>query len=86
MLLGTPIVASDVGGVSSLIEHKKNGFLYQADATYMLAYYITQLFDYNEKAMQLSKTSVQRARIIYQPQEITKQLLDVYNDMSNVDG
>ena len=82
MLLGTPIVASDVGGVSSLIEHGKTGFLYQADAPYMLAYYIEKLFDNSKLANQMSDYEIQDAHIKYQPQEILKQAMSVYNDMN----
>ncbi|MEI6520976.1 MAG: glycosyltransferase, partial [bacterium] len=38
-LLGVPCVASYVGGVIDRIEHGIDGYLYQHDAPYMLAYY-----------------------------------------------
>ena len=37
MLLGCPVVSSNVGGVSDLLYHGKEGFLYQTSAPYMLA-------------------------------------------------
>lgn len=82
MLLGTPIVASDVGGVSSLIEHGKNGFLYQADAPYMLAYYIKLLFGNLKLANQISNLGIRYAHIKYQPQKIMKQVVSVYDEMN----
>ena len=43
-----PIVSSNVGGVSDMLTHGKDGYLYQADAPYLLAYYIGQFFDDQE--------------------------------------
>lgn len=43
MMLGIPIVASYVGGVPDLIKHKETGYLYQWNASYMLAYYLKEL-------------------------------------------
>ena len=40
MLLGVPCVSSDVGGVKNLMKHEEEGYVYQTDAPYMLAYYI----------------------------------------------
>jgi len=45
LALGMPIVASDVGGTKDYITHQVNGFLYQADAPYMLAFYISKCFN-----------------------------------------
>jgi glycosyltransferase involved in cell wall biosynthesis len=36
MILGVPCVSSDVGGVSDMIKHREEGFVYQTDAPYML--------------------------------------------------
>ena len=40
MLLGVPCVSSDVGGVKNLVKHEEEGYVYQTDAPYMLAYYV----------------------------------------------
>lgn len=50
MLLGVPCISSRVGGVHNLMEHGKEGYVYPADETYMLAYYICNLFENHEKA------------------------------------
>lgn len=44
MILGMPVVSSDVGGVKNLLEHGKEGLIYQYDAPYMLAFYIGAIF------------------------------------------
>ena len=45
MCLGVPCVASGVGGVSDMIKHDLEGFVYQVDAPYMLAYYVKKIFE-----------------------------------------
>lgn len=57
MILGVPCVASDVGGVSDLIVNRVEGFVYQADAPYMLAYYIGEVFRNDELALNFSRNA-----------------------------
>lgn len=81
MLLGIPIVSSFVGGNSSLIEHGVNGFLYQADAPYMLAYYICKIFGNKEMAIRLGSNAALRAKVRYNRETIVKDIINTYNDM-----
>ena len=48
VLVGCPVVASYVGGTDSFLSVGKNGYLYQHDAEYMLAYYIQKIFAQRE--------------------------------------
>lgn len=84
MLLGVPIVASAVGGVSSLIRHAENGMLYQADAFYMAAYYIKEIFDNDEQAMMLSAKERNYADGLYDRGKILDQVIGVYRDMEKM--
>lgn len=45
MFIGTPVIASNVGGISSLVDHGKTGFLYQRDFDYMLEGYLRMAFE-----------------------------------------
>lgn len=83
MLLGVPIVSSYVGGVGSLIEHEKNGFLYQADAPYMAAYYIGKLFEDGELGEKMSTAEREKAEKLYDREEIMRQLMGVYGEMAD---
>lgn len=57
MILGVPTISSDVGGVKNMLEHNKDGYIYQSDAPYMLAYYIQKLFEHDEIALTFSKNA-----------------------------
>lgn len=79
MLLGCPVVSSDVGGVKNLLMHEKEGYIYQTSAPYMLAYYIDQIFKDNIKSCELSKNARQHALKTHDRQKNLKQLLNIYN-------
>lgn len=81
MLLGVPIVSSFVGGCTSLIEHGVNGLLYQADAPYMLSYYIGKIFDDKEVAENISKKEVEKASALYEKDTIVENILQTYKNM-----
>jgi len=81
MILGVPSIASYVGGIPDMLEHKKEGFLYQTDAPYMLAYYICKLFSNDEVAIEFSKAARNRAKITHCKDENTRQLLKIYRSL-----
>ena len=82
MLLGMPIVASDVGGTNCFIEHKKNGFLYPADAPYLLAHYICDIFDHPEKATFMGKSARAFALLSFDRDTNSKRYMEIYNIIS----
>ena len=53
-LLGVPVVASYVGGVVDRVQHGTTGFFYQHDAPYMLAHYVSELFEDPELCKRMS--------------------------------
>lgn len=54
MILGTPTISSDVGGIKNMLTHNIDGYVYQHDATYMLAHYICKIFNEDELALKFS--------------------------------
>lgn len=83
MILGTPIVSSFVGGVPTLIEHGKDGYLYPADESYMLAYYIMKIFEDDEIASSFSNSSRLKAQNEHNVDKIMNELIDIYTTISN---
>lgn len=78
MKLGVPLVASNVGGTSSLLEHRKEGFLYPADEPYMLAYYVDSIFSDDALANMLSQNEKQRGIINYDREKNVMDVVGAY--------
>ncbi|MEZ3463491.1 MAG: glycosyltransferase family 4 protein [Lachnospiraceae bacterium] len=78
MLLGVPCVASDVGGVGSLMRHGEEGFVYQVDAEYMLAYYVEKIFEDPRLAEKFSVNARKHAKITHDRESNLKELLGIY--------
>lgn len=79
MLLGVPSIASFVGGIPSMISHEKEGFLYQFDAPYMLAHYISKIFNQDELALKISTEGRKRAQLTHDRKTNSKTLIDAYS-------
>lgn len=86
MLLGCPVVSSNVGGVSDLLDHGKEGFLYQSSAPYMLAWYVKRLFDDDSLAMEFSHASRKRSSKTHDRDANLSTLLRIYESISSCGG
>lgn len=83
MILGVPCVASDVGGVSDMITHKKDGLIYHSSASYMLAHYICEIFRSKELALKLSKNARRRALVTHDPEINSQKMIEIYKNIIN---
>lgn len=83
MLLGLPCVASDVGGVADMLTHREEGFVYQADAPYMLAHYVCELFWNREIALSFSAKAREHALKTHDRKTNTDKLIKVYYQIIN---
>ncbi len=81
MLLGVPCVAADVGGVADLMTHKKEGYVYQSAAAYMLSGYIQQIFDLEDRAAELGRQAKIHAAVTHDPGTNLNRLLEIYKTM-----
>ncbi len=82
MLLGVPCVASDVGGVSSLMRHGSEGRIYQSTAPYMLAYHIQTLFAMGPEAASLGQAARAHAQVTHDPERNLETLLAIYGELA----
>ena len=82
MILGVPCVASDVGGVADLLKHREEGFVYQTDAPYMLAHYVSEIFANNELALDFSKKAREHAMNTHNQKKNMEDIIKIYYNMS----
>ncbi len=85
MLLGTPCVASHVGGISTMLQHEAEGYLYQSTAAYMLAHYIRKVFRMEEQAEELGRRAADHASRTHDPDTNWQTLRAIYETV-NADG
>jgi glycosyltransferase involved in cell wall biosynthesis len=77
--LGLPIISTNVGGISSIVEHKKTGLLVPANDPFSTASYIKLLFEDIELAVSLGRNAREVALKRHNPQQITSDLLGIYD-------
>lgn len=82
MLLGVPCVAADVGGVSTLLEHPWEGYVYPSTAPYMLSHYIEKVFTMGQDAEELGRLARIHARKTHDPEKNMDQLLEIYRELA----
>lgn len=82
MILGVPCITSDVGGVKNLIKHDEEGYVYQQDAPYMLAYYVKSLFGDYELAERFGIAAKKHATITHDRDKNLKSLLQIYEEIN----
>lgn len=81
MLLGTPIVASDVGGVKNMMEHGVDGLLYPFDEPYVMAEYVCRLFRDDDLAVRYSLNAMKHAALTHSQLDNYRQLIKVYAEI-----
>ena len=81
MLLGVPCVTSDVGGVKNLLIHEEEGYVYQTDAPYMLAYYVKKIFEMEEEAGILGAKAKEHAERTHHRKKNLEDLMIIYEAM-----
>lgn len=83
MLLGMPCVASCVGGVQDMMEHKKEGFIYPFDEPYMLAHYVCKIFDDDSLAENLGRAAKAKATITHSREINGQTMLNIYKTINS---
>lgn len=81
MILGMPVISTFVGGTDSMLEHQKEGILYQDGDPYALAAYIANLHDNFEKAVAFGAKARKRAWERHNKEYIINELLKVYKEI-----
>ncbi len=78
---GTPVVASSVGGLRTLVDHGKTGFLVAGSDPSVFATYMDQIFSHPMLAAELAMASFERARD-YRWSTTALHLRDLYSQIA----
>lgn len=84
MLLGVPCVSADVGGVTNLMSHGEEGYVYQSTAPYMLSYYISKIFAMEDAAATLGRNAHAHAAKTHDPEKNLQDLLEIYRELAGL--
>lgn len=82
MVLGVPVVASDVGGVKNMMSHNEDGLIYPFDEEYMLPFYIGRLFRNGNDVQAFSENARKHARDIFAKDINAERLFSIYLEVS----
>jgi D-inositol-3-phosphate glycosyltransferase len=81
MACGTPVIASDVGGLSTLVQHNKTGLRVRANDPGALARAIEQLLDDDALRRRMGHAAACYAED-YSWQRVVDLLLNVYGELT----
>ncbi len=82
MLLGMPVVASQVGGLRSLMEHNQEGYFFPITEEYMLEIYIDKVFSLVDKAICMGQAAHIRAMETHNKERNVQNLIDCYKTIN----
>ena len=86
MLLGVPVVASYTGGIPSMLEHEKEGLLFEKGNIKALAEAIMRTWESYPTVMTITENARVRARKTHDADENFKRLMEMYNVISEAGG
>lgn len=81
MLLGMPVVSSNVGGIPDLIEDQKEGLLFEKGNIKELANCICEIFRNEEKAIELGRNGKKRATVTHDSITNYNRLVEIYEEI-----
>ncbi len=82
-IIGLPVIACNVGGLASLIEHKVSGILIPSNGIFELASWIIELSENKELRFEISSRAQNVARYRHDKQKIYLDLLNAYSVIMN---
>ena len=80
-ILGVPVICTNVGGVSSIVENNKTGYLVSSNDPSALASKILKLYKSEEERNHIGKAGKKIALIRHNHNSIISSLINTYNDI-----
>jgi len=82
MLVGVPSIAAFSGGMTDMMTHQSNGFMYPFMEAAMLAEYIRRIFSSDELALEFSQAGRDTAHKRHDRSRIANKMVEVYGAIS----
>ena len=84
MLLGMPVISSDVGGVHNMLKNEEEGLLYKADDIHALAECICRVFSPQGylKAVKMGERARAHALETHDGEKNSRRLLEIYHEIN----
>lgn len=80
-LIGTPVIASYVGGIPQMVENNKTGILFPYNEPYALAFKIMNLHASPEMQKALSANEIEISHTRHNPSHIGRCLTEIYSEV-----
>ena len=80
MSLGTPVVASKIGGLPDMIEHGVDGMLFEAGNHIALADCLRSIIESKQVALKMAEQSIITAKSKFGAEQHYRQLMVIYRD------
>src|SRR5262249_12035789 len=84
--VGTPSVATYIGGIPSLVQHGRTGLMFPAGDAAMLADSIARIFRDDDFAAHLGLAARMEASERHNPRRVASPALEAYYDLAARDG
>lgn len=81
MMVGTPCIASFVGGIPGMLKHEEEGLLYCYNEVNVLIHYIDQIFRSDEVAKKYSNAARIRKMEEHAEEKLVERLINIYQDI-----
>jgi glycosyltransferase involved in cell wall biosynthesis len=81
MVVGTPCIASYVGGIPEYLIHQVNGLIYRFEEYEILASHILRIFidpDFSNQIAKNGRTSMRKSR---NSQNLSEEFINIYEDI-----
>jgi len=79
--LKTPVIASDIGAMRSIIKHQKNGLLFKNNSTNDLIEAVKFIFDNEKKIKEISNSAFEEFKLKYSKEANYEVLISLYQEL-----
>jgi glycosyltransferase involved in cell wall biosynthesis len=81
MLIGLPVIASNVGGIPYMLKHGETGILVEPGRPDLMAEQIIQLYKNPKRRIILGCNAKREVKALLNPEEIIKKRIKIYRDI-----